>query len=469
MNCRINTNVLALNIYHHVERNYSALHKSSERLSSGLRINRAADDPAGFAVSEKMRTQVLGLSQAEQNIQDAISMVHVADDGMELITETLQKLRQLAIQASTDTYTRDDRKKIQLEVGQLLAEIDRLASSVEFNNISLLNRGLPAGVKPRGEIEGPRDIVWVIDGSASMGPYQTSLATNAEVFANTLRDSGVDYRLAVVGFVDSNVWASGGWTTDTATFKSNVTAVGPTGSVEEGMTALQWTLNNLTFRSDAKKIFILLTDEDADDQHKRVETIDMMINNDVAVYGVINYPEGHGESTDEYWKECHGVIPKTEGEWVDIDEDWNYILELIAGSIVGSLKKGIQIQVGANRGDKIRLTLPIKATTPALKIANLDVTTRQNAERAIGTLDQAIGRMIRARSRVGAEENRLKSAFESAQIMRENQMNAESRIKDADFAAEAMKFTQNQILIQSGLAMLTQTNTYPQMVLQLLS
>ena len=135
---RINTNLPAINAYRHYITNKKLLDRDSERLSSGHRTNRAKDDIAGLSISENMRTQINALIIDEQNIQDAISMLHVAEAGMEATDEKLLELRQLAVQAATETYTAQDREKLQLEVDQLLAEIDRIASSVKLGYATFL-------------------------------------------------------------------------------------------------------------------------------------------------------------------------------------------------------------------------------------------------------------------------------------------------------------------------------------------
>jgi len=138
---RIVTNVAAYNSYRHLLATQSAKERSLERLSTGLRINWAADDAAGYAVSEYMTKLIRGMEQAEANAQDAISFLHTAEGGMNAIDEKLQRLRQLGVQAATETYTSSDRVKIQMEVDQLVAEIDRIASATQFNSIRMLKGG----------------------------------------------------------------------------------------------------------------------------------------------------------------------------------------------------------------------------------------------------------------------------------------------------------------------------------------
>jgi flagellin len=136
---RINHNIAALNTYRQLTINNTAGSKSLEKLSSGYRINRAGDDAAGLAISEKMRGQIRGLNQAERNAQDAISLIQTAEGALNETHSILQRMRELAVQSASDTNTNDDRAELQKEIEQLLEEIDRISTDTEFNTMTLLN------------------------------------------------------------------------------------------------------------------------------------------------------------------------------------------------------------------------------------------------------------------------------------------------------------------------------------------
>ena len=136
---RINHNIASLNTYRQLTINTTAGSKSLEKLSSGYRINRAGDDAAGLAISEKMRGQIRGLNQAERNSQDAISLIQTAEGALNETHSILQRMRELAVQSASDTNTDDDRKELQKEIGQLLEEVDRIAGDTEFNTMALLD------------------------------------------------------------------------------------------------------------------------------------------------------------------------------------------------------------------------------------------------------------------------------------------------------------------------------------------
>ena len=138
---RINNNIQALNAYRNLSMNQTNTGKNLEKLSSGLRINRAADDAAGLAISEKMRAQIRGLEMAERNSLDGISLIQTAEGALTEVHSMLHRMRELAVQAANDTNTESDRKEIQKEVDQLTSEINRIGNATEFNSKKLLNGG----------------------------------------------------------------------------------------------------------------------------------------------------------------------------------------------------------------------------------------------------------------------------------------------------------------------------------------
>ena len=147
---RINHNIAALNTYRQLSNNQSTTSKSLEKLSSGLRINRAGDDAAGLAISEKMRGQIRGLDQASRNANDGISLIQTAEGALNETQSILQRMRELAVQAANDTNTGNDRTEIQKEIDQLTQEIDRIGNSTEFNTKKLLNGGAAVSASVSG-------------------------------------------------------------------------------------------------------------------------------------------------------------------------------------------------------------------------------------------------------------------------------------------------------------------------------
>lgn len=182
MGLRINQNITALNTHRNLVATDSALSKSVEKLSSGLRINRAADDAAGLAISEKMRAQVKGLAQAIRNAQDAISLIQTAEGALTETHAILQRMRQLAVQAASDTLTDDDRQQIQLEVNQLIEELDRIAQTTQFNTKPLLNGSFVGTFHIGANIS--QNIALSINDMSASGLGVSAISVTAQASAN---------------------------------------------------------------------------------------------------------------------------------------------------------------------------------------------------------------------------------------------------------------------------------------------
>lgn len=164
---RINNNVMALNAHRQLGMNQAGAAKSMEKLSSGFRINRAGDDAAGLAISEKMRGQIRGLKQASRNAQDGISLIQTAEGALNETHSILQRMRELAVQASTDTNTTEDRQEIQKEINQLAQEINRISEDTEFNTQELLDGSFSGAKFHIGANEGQNVTLTITDMSAS--------------------------------------------------------------------------------------------------------------------------------------------------------------------------------------------------------------------------------------------------------------------------------------------------------------
>jgi len=194
----INTNVAALNSYNQLSSTNNNMQKSLERLSSGSRINRAADDAAGLAISEKMNAQTRGLAQAQRNAQDGISLIQTAEGALKETHSILQRMRELSVQSANDTNTAEDRAEIQKEVDQLISEVDRIAGNTEFNTQKLLN-GSYSGKKIHiGANSGQAMDVSIGDMSAS-----TLSVSGLSVSSQTAADTAIDTLDGAISAVSS--------------------------------------------------------------------------------------------------------------------------------------------------------------------------------------------------------------------------------------------------------------------------
>lgn len=217
MGLRINSNIEALNAHRHLSIISNQLAKSMERLSSGLRINRASDDAAGLAISEKMLAQIKGLDQAVRNAQDAISLVQTAEGALQEAHSILQRMRELAVQASNGTLEATDRQAIQQEVRNLLDEIDRIAQTTQFNKITLLN-GTTIGGTPYNELPvafyvgpgpGTVHVISMCIGAANTAALQITLVADQVGSAASAQEaiSALDNAIVKVSGIRSNLGA----------------------------------------------------------------------------------------------------------------------------------------------------------------------------------------------------------------------------------------------------------------------
>jgi flagellin len=362
--------------------------KTLEKLSSGLRINRAADDAAGLAISEKMRGQIKGLDMARKNAQDAISLIQTAEGALNEVHSILQRMRELAVQAASDTNTDVDRENIQAEIEQLRQEIDRIARSTEFNTKKLLNGNLESfRANPEANIVngGIIDLtINTLNQNAKEGTYLVEVGQ----FRGS-PTSALDVRITLV--------------TTSSVYSTIVTSFAQ-GYVLVGGVTLRW---------------------------------------DSTVLSISNY---NGLPSGEV---IDAAVARIEGKYTGSD----YLV----------------FQIGANEGaNMIGGIDAVDSKNLGLNTSLIDVTSQDGAERVISLIDAAIDKVSGIRSKLGAMQNRLEHTIANLGVSSENLTSSESRIRDADMAKQNMFFTKQQILIQSGMAMLAQANTLPQNILQLL-
>ncbi len=388
---RINHNLSALNAWRQITLTDSDMKKSLERLSSGLRINRASDDAAGLAISEKMRGQIKGLEMASKNAQDAISLIQTAEGALNEIHAILQRMRELAVQAATDTNTDVDRSNIQAEIDQLRDEIDRISRATEFNTKKLLN----------GNLESFR----------------------AMPDAKVVAEGNIDLKISIASSYSSVV--EGTYIVEIGQFQGTTTS-------------------NL----DARIVLI-----------KNNGTVAAVIANYTTGYVTIGGIKVTWNTTRFNINQFGGALPK------------ETVIDTGVAKVEGLNTTGNQLifQIGANEGANMVAGIDaVDSKNLGLITAVLKVTSQNNAERAISVIDGAIHKVSSIRSQLGAIQNRLEHTIANLGVAAENLTAAESRIRDADMAKEMMAFTKQQILMQSGMAMLAQSNGLPQNVLQLL-
>jgi len=430
----INHNLNALNAHRQMGINNTSAGKAMEKLSSGLRINRAGDDAAGLSISEKMRAQIRGLNMASKNAQDGISLIQTAEGALSETQAILQRMRELAVQASNDTNVEVDRKSIQGEIDQLVEELDRIGNTTQFNTQNL------------------------IDGS--LGEDAVSGSSQAYVMGKAIADENGKLTYAGAGMIN-------------------------------GIGSLIGDDAKLVLTIDGKKIEIDLTEDGNNVPNATNELFDLArssvdtntelsgvasalqadINNAIANYNLTVPASEQLENVTVSVNEGRLVVTNGNpaGEPGSIAFDNSIAAGLLGLENTNSKSSGggIKFQIGANENQTIEVKIDDMRAF-ALGVDSIDVTQRTSAETAIETINDAIETVSAERSKLGAYQNRLEHTIKNLDNTSENVQAAESRIRDVDMAKEMMEFTKNNILQQAAQAMLAQANNAPQGVLQLL-
>lgn len=518
---KINHNITALNAYRNLSVNNANTSKSLEKLSSGLRINRASDDAAGLAISEKMRSQIRGLEMAERNTLDGISFVQTAEGALSSDHSILQRMRELAVQAANDSNTSVDRDAIQQEINQLTNEINRISNSTEFNTKKLLDGSLSDEVTTitTGEAAvtaqagdytivlsaafGAGDTI-TIDGetftaSTTAGSTDTTTgifasdtpanqATNLANVINANPALSSKYTASVVGGTNVKLVQKAGQETATEPIISdtgasvNVTLTTNTPGIK-GVTAVPGkyqfhvgskdiTIDNVTFPYDESGITGWMNVTDLKNKINASSLNTKYIAKEVD--GKIELEQKIGQESAIAPKIDNGglvalQIGANQGQTVSLEIK---NMQAVATGI-SRIDSGGEKEITLSDGEK--LTVWYTTTKQAnngvsddLVEYTVDVSTHEKAAAAITVFEDAIQRVSAERSRLGAIQNRLEHTTDNLKYMSENVTASESRIRDLDMALEMSTYTKNNILVQSAQAMLAQANQLPQGVLQLL-
>ncbi len=453
----INHNLTGLNAQRYLYSTQNALSTTMERLSSGLRINRASDDAAGLSISEKLRGQIVGLKQAQRNAQYGIKMLNIAEGALDKVHTILRRIRELATNAANDTNTEDDRQAIQDEINQLLKEIDRIGNTTEFNTKKLLDGSIGGRVMTTSN-----SIISPVDSTEETlsGKYSVSIITAAKrasvKMGGTVSD-GVAATIKINGYLVTK--EAGEQASDIAA-KINQMNIGVHASYTSGSDRL--ILRQEEYGAE-KKIIIESTGQDS------------------WAFGLTNADLGSHSGTDvkvAIYSQGGGLIGsyKGKGTLVQVDDEGKAVdgLKLnVAGDQTGAAlvyigeKSLFKLHIGPNKDQTINLSIKDMRTN-ALNISDISVMSNQDAEDTIEKVDEAIKMVSKERSKIGAVVNRLNHSVEYLKIEEENTTAAESIIRDADIAEEMSKLTKYQILQQAGTAMLARANQNQQMALQLL-
>ncbi len=472
--------------------------KSTEKLSSGFRINRAADDAAGLTISEKMRKQIKGLNRASKNAQDGISAVQTAEGALTEVHSMLQRMNELSTQAANGTNSKSDRDAIQSEIGQLTTEIDRVAETTKFNETYLLkgDKGektinLPAhkaGLK--GDFTDNADGTFTftmkdlqVGNKVTIGGKEYTIAEDTK----TNVDKDVKALLNETEFKDGDKVTVNGkdYVYCGPKHACKATAAGNDGEIGDG--------NKGFYESDydfanTEKNKINVKDHKADVQHlidKDTATvkvagkeIHLMKNADLKDGAAINDPSVILLGTAQKYvakelTEANGIGNTEAGqgkaELKKGGKDNEFTITVAQAKVKNTLSFNLHVGSDADMTNKINVN--VEAMTSAyLGVKNLNVSdeTGNAATYAIDSIGDAISKVSAQRSSLGAIQNRLEHTIANLDNISENTTAAESRIRDTDMASEMVEYSKNNILKQAGTSMLAQANQSSQGVLALL-
>ena len=405
MAATINTNINSLNAQRNLSMSASSLATSMQRLSSGLRVNTAKDDAAGLAISERMTTQVRGLSVAARNANDGISLAQTAEGALGKVGDMLQRMRELSVQAGNATNSSADRKALQAEVKQLTDEIDRVAKQTTFNGQKILDGSFAGAVFQVGANSGDVASLGALTNSTSRGLSDIVYAfdqSNSAVNASAVSTLG-----AITNPTTLQISITGG---------SNFT-LGEIKAASSGTERMGQIMEAINRKSADTGVTAFLTQ------------------NDTGTYRIDLMSSKLDSAGDATVVSTIGFTLATTG--------------IAAGALASSINA-------------------TNTTTDALGIDTLNIDTQRNAWVAIKKIDGAIDQVNSARADLGALQSRFESAVSNIDIQVENLAAARGRIVDADFAKETANLSRTQILQQAGTAMVAQANQLPQGVLALL-
>lgn len=476
----INTNVMSLNSQRNLNKSQGALATSLQRLSSGLRINSAKDDAAGLAISERFTSQIRGLTVAARNANDGISLSQVAEGALTEVGNILQRVRELAVQSANASNSASDRNALQLEVGQLTAELNRIAKSTEFNGQKLLDGTFGTALFQVGSnadetivattanfktqqygdyrVEGEKTNVTAGGSSVAAGSMLISGAQGTATVSMAAGDSAETIASAV-NLQSSNTGVKATAKTDVGmTFSSSgsykftligenttsATEIGFTIDATTGADALSQAVNAINDQTSKTGIVATIEDDESGIRLTNFEGKNILIaDTSVANSGNVVLTGGVGTQTLTGDNAIESV--QIAGQ-VTFDSNKSFIVTGTAGNGISAAREASALQ----------------------KVSDLDISSVDGANLALSIVDAAISQVSNQRAKFGALQSRFESTISNLQTTTENLSAARSRIRDADFAVETAELTRTQILQQAGTAMLAQANTIPQNVLSLL-
>jgi flagellin len=494
MSSVINTNIASLNAQRNLSASQNSLQTSIQRLSSGLRINSAKDDAAGLAISDRMTSQINGMTQATRNANDGVSMAQTAEGALSSSGDILQRIRQLAVQSSNASNTSSDRQALQTEVTQLGSELNRISQTTSFNGQNLLDGSMGTATFQVGANAGQ-----VIQASGTN--FQTNVYGNNEMQADEVAVTGatnVATQNAALT-INGSLGSTNIDTVNTDTAKSIAAKINSaTGST--GVTATAKTTASLALGINDSYQFTMQSDNGT--------AVTVSFSTGSTLNSATDYASGiaaiNAQSaktgvTAEYDKKNNSIkLTNATGNDINLantNAAGNTTFNVASYKADGSLTAanpmtangGTSVVNGTitldsedsfsmtENGSGLLLTTSTTSAGTAIStssklqaVSSIDVTTYDGAQQAIKIADAALSAVDKQRAQYGALQNRFSSTISNLATSTENLSSSRSRITDTDFAMETANMTRAQILQQAGTSMLAQANSLPNGVLSLL-
>ena len=457
----------------------SAQSKSTEKLSSGYRINRAADDAAGLTISEKMRKQIRGLDQASTNAQDGVSSVQTAEGALTEVHSMLQRMNELATQAANGTNSKDsDRKAIQDEIDQLTTEIDRVSETTKFNETYLLkgDKGATKNVYMNGHDAGlkgtltdsAKSATFVMDDlkvgdKVTIAGKEYSIGSTADDIKAEIKEPAANGTTSVT--IDGNTYdiikAASGTTIckgGTTTPLKGTDLPGGTGATNATVNDLKGLVKDGSKVTISGKEYTAMTDAntdgiDDDDSSVISKTVaedkitaELTLANNI---GTVDHA---------------ATVAKTAA-----NGKTTYTITKGYATVADTLSFNLHVGADADMTNKINVSIDsMDSASLGIKGLNVKDDSGNAATYAVDAISDAISKVSSQRSALGAVQNRLEHTINNLDNVVENTTTAESRIRDTDMAEEMVNYSKNNILAQAGQSMLAQANQSNQGVLSLL-
>ncbi|MET0379795.1 MAG: flagellin [Spongiibacteraceae bacterium] len=493
----INTNLSSLNAQRNLNKSQGSLSTSLQRLSSGLRINRAKDDAAGLAISNKMTSQIRGLNQAVRNANDGISVAQTAEGALEESTNSMQRIRELAIQSANGSNSASERKALQQEVGQLISEVNRIADTTAFGGRKLLDGSFGSSSFQVGSAAFETINV-------SIGSFRANqMGNNTQELQSVTTGAGFGQATAGNATTALANSVSGTLTINSTTTPSAGTVVTLTGLSAKGSEDLINAQTSVTgVSADARTTASFATSAagtvsfNLTGSNTNAVTISANVTTTdyTSLAAAINNQSGQTGISAAI---DNGTLKLTSERGDDIKiEAFNHSTALSTATVTGysydggtaSTGTAATLTQGSTNSTRVMGDVKLNsaqsfsttASTTSVdsvataqastleEVAQIDVSTAIGAQKALSVIDAAVSFVDSNRASLGAVQNRLESTIANLANVSENVSAARSRIVDADFAQETANLTKNQILQQAGISVLSQANSLPQQVLSLL-